>query len=136
MGRQISVHKSLQHVHKQTGVFPGSLPFRITYKNRDFLSPCIAKASVLMFQISCIENLNHLSELRVLNLAGNQITTVDNLTGIDALAELNLRRNKIRTVVSRSRLWECPLLPCLWICFRLCVWVGSLSPFLCSHDVM
>ena len=61
------------------------------------------KTSILMFQISCIENLNHLSELRVLNLAGNQITSVDNLTGIDALAELNLRRNKIRTVVSRSR---------------------------------
>lgn len=73
-------------------------------EQRFFLSPSIGKVGILMFQISCIENLNHLSELRVLNLAGNQITTVDNLTGIDALAELNLRRNKIRTVVSRSRL--------------------------------
>lgn len=46
-----------------------------------------------------IENLNHLAELRVLNLAGNQISNVDNLSGMDSLAELNLRRNRIRTVV-------------------------------------
>lgn len=53
-----------------------------------------------IFQISLIENLNHLAELRVLNLAGNQITNVDNLAGMDSLAELNLRRNRIRMVVS------------------------------------
>lgn len=53
----------------------------------------------ILFQISNIENLNHLTELRVLNLAGNHIVHVDNLSGMDSLAELNLRRNKIKTVV-------------------------------------
>ena len=55
---------------------------------------------MLSFQIGCIENLSHLTELRVLNLAGNQISHVNNLAGMDSLAELNLRRNRIRTVVS------------------------------------
>ncbi len=52
-----------------------------------------------IFQINRIENLYHLGELRVLNLAGNVIDHVDNLGGMDALTELNLRRNHIRTVV-------------------------------------
>ena len=55
-----------------------------------------------MLQISMVENLSHLGELRVLNLAGNHIVHVDNLAGMDSLAELNLRRNRIKTVVSPS----------------------------------
>ena len=50
-------------------------------------------------QIVKIENLAHLTELRVLNLAGNEIVNVCNVSGMKALAELNLRRNKISTVV-------------------------------------
>ena len=53
-----------------------------------------------MLQIRHIERLNHLTELRVLNLAGNRIEFVDNLQGMNALTELNLRRNQIRSVVS------------------------------------
>jgi leucine-rich repeat-containing protein 49 len=53
----------------------------------------------LCLQISQIENLSHLSELRVLNLAGNCISRVDNLQGLDSLTEINLRRNCISTVV-------------------------------------
>jgi len=48
-----------------------------------------------------IENLSHLSELRVLNLAGNIIDTVGCLRGMNSLTELNLRRNMIQTVVRR-----------------------------------
>ena len=51
-------------------------------------------------QITEINNLNHLLELRVLNLAGNAISHVRNLQGMDSLTELNLRRNRITTVVS------------------------------------
>ena len=50
-------------------------------------------------QIVKIENLSHLTELRVLNLAGNEIVHVSSVSGMRALAELNLRRNKICTVV-------------------------------------
>ena len=52
------------------------------------------------FQISKIENLSHLAELRVLNLAGNELSVVNNLSGLDSLTELNLRRNRIASVVS------------------------------------
>ena len=54
----------------------------------------------VFFQITRIENLGHLKELRVLNLAGNLIDYVDMLSGMDALTELNLRRNRIKTIVS------------------------------------
>lgn len=53
-----------------------------------------------LLQIQVIENINHLTELRVLNLAGNRITFVDNLVGMVSLAELNLRRNQIHSLVS------------------------------------
>ena len=55
--------------------------------------------SFYYLQIVKIENLAHLTELRVLNLAGNEIVNVCNVSGMKALAELNLRRNKISTVV-------------------------------------
>ena len=51
-------------------------------------------------QIREIECLDHLSHLRVLNLAGNNITCVSGLARLQALAELNLRRNRITNVVS------------------------------------
>lgn len=51
-------------------------------------------------QICRIENVSHLSELRVLNLAGNNITRLENLQGLDCLTELNLRHNCISVVVS------------------------------------
>lgn len=50
-------------------------------------------------QIRYIECLNHLTHLRVLNLAGNDITCVSSLVGLQVLAELNLRRNRITHVV-------------------------------------
>lgn len=50
-------------------------------------------------QISRIENMSHLSELRVLNLAGNSISRVENLQGLDCLTELSLRHNCISVVV-------------------------------------
>jgi len=49
-------------------------------------------------KISKIENINHLSDLRVLNLANNLIKNVENLQGLDSLTELNLRRNIIEKV--------------------------------------
>ena len=54
----------------------------------------------LLFQVKEIENLSHLTQLRVLNLAGNEVTCVTGLTGLTSLAELNLRRNRITHVVS------------------------------------
>lgn len=58
--------------------------------------------ALLLFssQIGSIENLNHLTDLRVLNLSRNCLTCVENLNGLDSLAELNLRYNQISSVVS------------------------------------
>ncbi|XP_069758481.1 leucine-rich repeat-containing protein 49 isoform X3 [Narcine bancroftii] len=58
-------------------------------------------------QISRMENINHLTELRVLNLAGNLIVHVENVSGLDSLTELNLRRNRIESVR------DADTLPCL-----------------------
>lgn len=55
---------------------------------------------IFHLQICRIENISHLSELRVLNLAGNNISAVENLKGLDCLTELNLRHNSISFVVS------------------------------------
>lgn len=44
--------------------------------------------------------MNHLCDLRVLNLARNLLSHVDNLNGLDSLTELNLRHNQITFVVS------------------------------------
>lgn len=43
--------------------------------------------------------MSHLSELRVLNLAGNNISKMENLQGLDSLTELNLGQNCISVVV-------------------------------------
>ncbi|GLD91498.1 hypothetical protein PINS_up000031 [Pythium insidiosum] len=42
-----------------------------------------------------MENLNDLTELRVLNLGGNRIRTLENIDRLTLLTELNLRRNSI-----------------------------------------
>lgn len=52
-------------------------------------------------QICRIESVSHLSELRVLNLAGNSVCRVENLRGLHRLTELNLRHNRISAVVRR-----------------------------------
>lgn len=56
--------------------------------------------SFLYFQITKIENLNHLHELRVLNVAANKLKVIENLHGLHSLVEFNLRRNYITDVVS------------------------------------
>ena len=66
----------------------------------DILLNFVAKDDFTIFQISRIEKISHLTELRVLNLAGNEIATVTSLAGLESLTELNLRRNKITAVVS------------------------------------
>jgi hypothetical protein len=54
-------------------------------------------------KIAKIENLNHLHELRVLNIAANKIKTVENLHGLHSLLEFNLRRNNINDIVSNHQ---------------------------------
>jgi len=55
-------------------------------------------------QITKIENISHLSELRVLNLARNLLTIVENLNGLDSLTELNLRHNQVSAIVRNKTL--------------------------------
>lgn len=59
-------------------------------------------------QITKIENVNHLCDLRVLNLARNLLSHVDNLNGLDSLTELNLRHNQITFVVSTTVTTDAP----------------------------
>jgi len=83
-------------------------------------------------KIGRIENINHLSDLRVLNLANNLIKTVDNLQGLDSLTELNLRRNIIdqvnglnhcpnlqRVFLSNNKIGSFENIPCLKDCVQL-----------------
>lgn len=58
-------------------------------------------------KITKIENISHLSELRVLNLANNLITHVEGLNGLISLTEINLRRNLIESVQGLN---NCPRL--------------------------
>ena len=55
-----------------------------------------------------VEGLQHLSDLRVFNLAGNCVEHVKNLCGLTSLVELNLRRNRIQTAVSVSLVVNAP----------------------------
>lgn len=57
-----------------------------------------------LWQIAKIENIGHLSELRVLNLARNLLTVVENLNGLDSLTELNLRHNQVSAIVRSKTL--------------------------------
>lgn len=52
-------------------------------------------------QITQVTGLSKLSELKVLNLAGNQIRNIglSDLRGLLSLQELNLRRNKLRKLM-------------------------------------
>lgn len=63
-------------------------------------------------RITKVTGLNHLHELRVLNLAGNQIRVVEGVSGLRALTELNLRRNRLERV---SELDELPALQRLFL---------------------
>lgn len=68
------------------------------------MSQCFMTCNIFMsllasIQICRIENMSHLSELQVLNLAGNSISRVENLRGLDGLTELNLRHNCVSAVV-------------------------------------
>ena len=58
-------------------------------------------------KITHIENISHLQELRVLNLANNLITHVEGLNGLVSLTEINLRRNLIESVQGLN---NCPRL--------------------------
>ena len=51
-----------------------------------------------------VDGLNGLSDLRVLNLAGNKIEMVRNLSSLQSLTELNLRRNSITAVEELDKL--------------------------------
>ncbi|MEJ1288750.1 leucine rich repeat containing 49 [Cricetulus griseus] len=70
--------------------------------------------------ITKIENVNHLCDLRVLNLARNLLSHVDNLNGLDSLTELNLRHNQITFVRDVDNL------PCLQ---RLFLSFNNISSF-------
>lgn len=43
--------------------------------------------------------MSHLSELRVLNLAGNLISSLENLQGLEQLRELHLQHNRLSALV-------------------------------------
>ncbi|KAG7396615.1 hypothetical protein PHYBOEH_001989 [Phytophthora boehmeriae] len=51
-----------------------------------------------------MENLNELTELRVLNLGGNVICTLENIDKLTLLTELNLRRNQISRIGTIGKL--------------------------------
>ncbi|KAG2519550.1 hypothetical protein JM16_007112 [Phytophthora kernoviae] len=51
-----------------------------------------------------MENLNELTELRVLNLGGNMICTLENIDKLTLLTELNLRRNQINRIGTIGKL--------------------------------
>ena len=77
-------------------------------------------------QIGAIDGLSTLSELRVLNLAGNQIAHLEarRLTGLTSLAELNLRRNLITSVAGVEAL---PALQRLFLSYNAINTLASVS---------
>ncbi|KFW83628.1 Leucine-rich repeat-containing protein 49, partial [Manacus vitellinus] len=79
-------------------------------------------------QITKIENIGHLSELRVLNLARNLLTIVENLNGLDSLTELNLRHNQV------SAIKDVDTLPCLQRLFLSFNNISSFEDILCLAD--
>ena len=80
---------------------------------------CVCVCVFVCVKIREVENLCHLSHLRVLNLAGNDITCVTGLAGLTALTELNFRRNRITHVVS---LLSLSLSLCVCVCVCVCVY--------------
>ena len=75
------------------------VPLHVEYDYLDLLSDITLCLYCAFLQICRIENISHLSELQVLNLAGNNISRVENLQKLDCLTELNLRHNRISFVV-------------------------------------
>uniref|UniRef100_A0A3Q3XF82 Leucine rich repeat containing 49 n=1 Tax=Mola mola TaxID=94237 RepID=A0A3Q3XF82_MOLML len=84
--------------------------------------------------IRCLDNLqdsnvSHLSQLKVLNLAGNSISRVENLQGLDCLTEHNLWHNCISVVI------EVDLLPCLQRLFLSCNNIISFDQLACLGEL-
>ena len=71
----------------------GQFPFLVELRHH-------AVGEVAKAFIARIENLDNLTEVRVLNLAGNKIRKVENTQGLSSLDELNLRRNCIDEVTN------------------------------------
>jgi hypothetical protein len=57
---------------------------------------------IYIYSQSSCQGLSTLSELRVLNLAGNKIEVVTGVSNLSSLTELNVRRNKITTILDES----------------------------------
>uniref|UniRef100_A0A3Q4BM43 Leucine rich repeat containing 49 n=1 Tax=Mola mola TaxID=94237 RepID=A0A3Q4BM43_MOLML len=74
-------------------------------------------------------NVSHLSQLKVLNLAGNSISRVENLQGLDCLTEHNLWHNCISVVI------EVDLLPCLQRLFLSCNNIISFDQLACLGEL-
>ncbi|KAM7423701.1 hypothetical protein PAMA_000185 [Pampus argenteus] len=72
--------------------------------------------------------MSHLSELQVLNLAGNNISRVENLRGLDCLTDLNLQQNYISIVTEVDRL------PCLQRLFLSCNNITSFDQLACLGE--
>lgn len=64
------------------------------------LQPHCECPAFLWPQICRIQNVSHLRELRVLNLAANNISRVENLQGLQGLRELHLQHNRLSGLVS------------------------------------
>jgi leucine-rich repeat-containing protein 49 len=86
----------------------------------------LTKLDMHCHQIGAIDGLSTLSELRVLNLAGNQIAHLEarRLTGLTSLAELNLRRNLITSVAGVEAL---PALQRLFLSYNAINTLASVS---------
>lgn len=80
------------------GQSPLNFPLRAEVREWFFIF-LIVHYFCALIQICRIQNVSHLSELKVLNLAGNNISNVENVQGLDNLTELNLRNNFISLLV-------------------------------------
>ncbi|KAF0043501.1 hypothetical protein F2P81_004838 [Scophthalmus maximus] len=74
------------------------------------------------------ENVSHLSELRVLKLAGNGISSVEHLHCRDRVTELDLRHSCISSVTEVDRL------PCLQRLFLSCSSITSFDQLACPGE--
>lgn len=66
--------------------------------------------------------MSHLSELRVLNLAGNHISRVENVAGLERLSELHLQHNRLSELVrNRPHPSASENKKTVFLCFCVCV---------------
>ncbi|AWP01933.1 putative leucine-rich repeat-containing protein 49 [Scophthalmus maximus] len=79
-------------------------------------------------QVYRTENVSHLSELRVLKLAGNGISSVEHLHCRDRVTELDLRHSCISSVTEVDRL------PCLQRLFLSCSSITSFDQLACPGE--